>query len=108
MSVRIYQLARQLGLDNKKVIELLQAKGMNVTSPSSTIPNVYADEFVKEFNKPTEEVQKEAPVVQQSKPVDTQKEAPVKASVKAPGSEPSLGAAGSSGTGLGAVVQSVV
>ncbi len=91
MSVRIYQLARQLGLDNKKVIELLQAKGMNVTSPSSTIPNVYADEFVKEFNKPTEEVQKEAPVVQQSKPVDTQKEVPVKASVKAPEPLPVVG-----------------
>ena len=48
MSVRIYQLARQLGLDNKKVIELLQSKGMKVTSASSTIPNVYADEFIKE------------------------------------------------------------
>ena len=51
MSVRIYQLARQLNLDNKRVIELLQAKGMDVTSPSSTIPNVYADDFIKEMTE---------------------------------------------------------
>ena len=59
MSVRIYQLARQLNLENKKVIELLQKKGMNVKSPSSTIPNVYAEEFIKEFSgdKKTEQKQ---------------------------------------------------
>ncbi len=50
MSVRIYQLARQLNLDNKKVIELLQKRGIDVKSPSSTIPNVYAEEFVKDFS----------------------------------------------------------
>lgn len=84
MSVRIYQLARQLGLDNKKVIELLQAKGMDVKSPSSTIPNVYADEFVKEFGQKTPEpVQKEEPVA--PKPESTvvpEKKTP--APVKAP------------------------
>lgn len=49
MSVRIYQLARQLNIDNKQVMDLLKKKGMDVKSPSSTIPNVYAEEFLKEF-----------------------------------------------------------
>ena len=49
MSVRIYQLARQLNMENKKVLELLQKRGMDVKSPSSTIPNLYAEEFLKEF-----------------------------------------------------------
>ena len=89
MSVRIYQLARQLGLDNKKVIELLQAKGMDVKSPSSTIPNVYADEFVKEFGKKAPEpVQKEEPVApkatSKAKPAAAPEKAPIEPSVKAP------------------------
>ncbi len=48
MSVRIYQLAKQLNLENKKVIELLRKKGLDITSPSSTIPNIYAEEFIRE------------------------------------------------------------
>lgn len=51
MSVRIYQLARQLDMDSKKVIRLLQERGLEVKSPSSTIPNIYADEFLKEFQQ---------------------------------------------------------
>ena len=86
MSVRIYQLARQLGLDNKKVIELLQAKGMDVKSPSSTIPNVYADEFVKEFGKKAPApVQKEEPVAPKPAPKPEPTVVPEKkASVPAP------------------------
>lgn len=64
MSVRIYQLARQLNLENKKVIELLKQKGIEVKSPSSTIPNVYAEEFIKEFGVNNEP---------QEKPVDNKK-----------------------------------
>jgi len=74
MSVRIYQLARQLNIDNKKVIELLKQKGMDVKSPSSTIPNVYAEEFLKEFQAKTGRVEssevKKAPLpeVEEIKP----------------------------------------
>lgn len=50
MSVRIYQLAKQLGLDNRKVIELLCARGLDVTSPSNTIPTIYADALIEELN----------------------------------------------------------
>lgn len=54
MSVRIYQLARQLNMENKEVLELLQKRGMDVKSPSSTIPNLYAEEFLKEFKGQTQ------------------------------------------------------
>lgn len=51
MSVRIYQLARQLNLDNKSVIELLKQRGLEIKSPSSTIPNIYAEEFIRDYQK---------------------------------------------------------
>lgn len=50
MSVRIYQLAKQLGLENREVIQLLCARGLDVKSPSNTIPTIYADAFIEEIN----------------------------------------------------------
>ncbi|MDR1665846.1 MAG: translation initiation factor IF-2 [Puniceicoccales bacterium] len=50
MSVRVYQLAKELGLENKEVIERLRQKGLSVSSPSSTIPNLYAEEFIRDYN----------------------------------------------------------
>ncbi len=52
MSVRVYQLAKQLGLENKRVIELLCARGLNVSSPSNTIPTIYADALIEELKVP--------------------------------------------------------
>ncbi|OHE71947.1 MAG: hypothetical protein A2007_00205 [Verrucomicrobia bacterium GWC2_42_7] len=49
MSVRIYQIAKQLNLENKAVIELLQGRGLSVESPSNTIPNIYAESFIEEY-----------------------------------------------------------
>ena len=49
MSVRIYQLARQLNLENKELMEILRKQGLDVKSPSSTIPNIYAENFIKEY-----------------------------------------------------------
>ena len=63
MSVRIYQLARQLNMENKQVLELLQKRGMDVKSPSSTIPNLYAEEFLKEFQNQGQK-NSEEPVVE--------------------------------------------
>lgn len=62
MSVRIYQLARQLNMENKKVLELLQKRGMDVKSPSSTIPNLYAEEFLKEMQGQMQKDSKESVV----------------------------------------------
>jgi translation initiation factor IF-2 len=49
MSVRVYQLAKQLGLESGEVIELLRARGLSVTGPSNTIPTIYADALVDEL-----------------------------------------------------------
>ncbi|MDR3144506.1 MAG: translation initiation factor IF-2 [Puniceicoccales bacterium] len=49
MSVRVYQLAKQLGLDNKRVIQLLRERGLDVTGPSNTIPSIYADALIEEI-----------------------------------------------------------
>lgn len=51
MSVRIYQLSKELGMENKDVIALLQERGLDVKSPSNTIPNIYAESFIEEFKK---------------------------------------------------------
>lgn len=51
MSVRIYQLSKELDMTNKEIITLLQARGLDVSSPSNTIPNIYAESFREEFKK---------------------------------------------------------
>ncbi|MDR2737863.1 MAG: translation initiation factor IF-2 [Puniceicoccales bacterium] len=49
MSVRVYQLAKQLGLESKHVIQLLRERGLDVSSPSNTIPSIYADALIEEI-----------------------------------------------------------
>ncbi len=78
MSVRIYQLARQLNMENKKVLELLQKRGMDVKSPSSTIPNLYAEEFLKEFQNHGQKASEEPITEKKSeKKLSVEKPAPV-------------------------------
>lgn len=49
MSVRIYQLSKQLNMENKQLIALLQERGFKVESPSNTVANIYADALLEEF-----------------------------------------------------------
>ena len=49
MSVRIHQLSKEIGMENKKLIELLKSRGFEVKSASSTIDNISADAFREEF-----------------------------------------------------------
>jgi translation initiation factor IF-2 len=49
MSIRVYQLANDLNMDSKSVMALLHGRGLKVTSASSSIPNIYADELIKEL-----------------------------------------------------------
>jgi translation initiation factor IF-2 len=53
MSVRIYQLSKQLDMTNKDLIALLQERGLKVDSPSNTIPDIYADSLIDEFKPKT-------------------------------------------------------
>lgn len=49
MSVRIYQLSKQLNMENKQLIAILQERGFKVESPSNTVANIYADALIEEF-----------------------------------------------------------
>ena len=51
MSVRIHQLSKDIGMENKKLIELLKSRGFEVKSASSTIDNISAAALRDEFPK---------------------------------------------------------
>ena len=51
MSVRIHQLSKDIGMENKELIELLKSRGFEVKSASSTIDNISADALRDEFAK---------------------------------------------------------
>ena len=56
MSVRIYQLAKELQKDSKEVLELLKSRGFAVSTVSSTISNIDAEAFLEEFAPRKKEV----------------------------------------------------
>ncbi|MCD8483060.1 MAG: translation initiation factor IF-2 N-terminal domain-containing protein [Verrucomicrobia bacterium] len=49
MSVRIYQLSKEIGMDNADLITLLRDRGYEVKSASSTIDNISAESLREEF-----------------------------------------------------------
>jgi len=52
MSIRIHELAKKIGMDNKQLLALLRERNFDVKSVSSTIDNISADALVQEFQKP--------------------------------------------------------
>jgi len=54
MSIRIHELAKKIGMDNKQLLQLLQGRNFDVKSVSSSIDNISADALVEEFAKPAE------------------------------------------------------
>jgi translation initiation factor IF-2 len=65
MSVRIHQLSKQIGMENKELIELLKSRGYEVKSASSTVDNISAASLVEEFGPKETEAE---PVQEESKP----------------------------------------
>ncbi|MDR1435191.1 MAG: translation initiation factor IF-2 [Puniceicoccales bacterium] len=58
MSVRVYQLAKDLGMESREIMQLLHKRGLKVTSASSSIPNIYATALIEELkNIPGETIQ---------------------------------------------------
>ncbi len=55
MSVRIHQLSKRIGIENKELLTLLQERGYSVTSASSSIDNISAESLVDEFSRKTDE-----------------------------------------------------
>ena len=66
MSVRIYQLSKQVGMTNSELIELLKERGHEVKTASSTVDNISAESLVEEFGERVEKAPEpetvEAPV----------------------------------------------
>ncbi|HSH08935.1 MAG TPA: translation initiation factor IF-2 N-terminal domain-containing protein, partial [Oceanipulchritudo sp.] len=67
MSVRIYQLSKEIGMDNADLIALLKERGFEVKSASSTVDNINAEALREEFGPKPEEApaaeEQPAPVV---------------------------------------------
>jgi translation initiation factor IF-2 len=49
MSIRIHELARKIGMDNKELLALLKERKFDVKSVSSTIDNISAEALSQEF-----------------------------------------------------------
>lgn len=51
MSVRVYQLSKEIGMENQQLIEILRARNYDIKSASSTIDNISAESIREEFGK---------------------------------------------------------
>ncbi len=51
MSIRIYELSKKIGMENKELITLLNKRGHEVKSASSTVDNISADSLIEEYQK---------------------------------------------------------
>lgn len=69
MSVRIHQLSKDLGMENKELLELLKSRGYEVKSASSTVDNISADALREEF---AGAAAPEAPAAEADTGVDTE------------------------------------
>ena len=49
MSVRIYQLSKEIGMENTELLDLLRERGFQVKSASSTVDNISAESLKEEF-----------------------------------------------------------
>jgi len=49
MSVRIYQLSKEIGMENAELLDILRERGFQVKSASSTIDNISAESIKEEF-----------------------------------------------------------
>ncbi len=49
MSIRIHELARKIGMDNKELLALLKQRKFDVKSVSSTVDNISAEALEAEF-----------------------------------------------------------
>ena len=52
MSIRIHELAKKIGMENKELLSLLKERNFDVKTASSTIDNISADALMEEFATP--------------------------------------------------------
>lgn len=70
MSIRIHELAKKIGMDNKSLLALLKERNFDVKTASSTIDNISAEALEEEFAKPEPEAapEPETPAVAPAPP----------------------------------------
>lgn len=61
MSVRIYELSKDLGMTNAELIALLRDRGYQIKSASSTVDNISAESLRSEYTTASETTPKEDP-----------------------------------------------
>lgn len=81
MSVRIYQLAKELDMDNQVLMAVLKERGYQIKSPSSTVDNISADSLREEF---TQKSVSAPPLPEGTPPPAPQQQAPHRAALPAP------------------------
>jgi translation initiation factor IF-2 len=52
MSIRIHELAKKIGMDNKELLSILKERKFDVKSVSSTIDNISAEALIQELSRP--------------------------------------------------------
>ncbi len=81
MSVRIYQLSKEIGMDNTELLDLLRERGFQVKSASSTVDNISAESLKEEFAKKSGgSAQSDSPEKGESKEAEEKPIAPPSAS----------------------------
>ena len=77
MSIRIHQLAKKIGMENKALLEMLQSRGFAVKSVSSTIDNISAESLVEELKPQEAETEVAEPEGVQTDPEPEKPKGPV-------------------------------
>jgi len=68
MSVRVHAIAKEVNKSSKELIEILTARGYDITSASASIDNITAQSIIDEFavEKPIEAQEESKPKVAES------------------------------------------
>ncbi|MDX2111753.1 MAG: translation initiation factor IF-2 [Verrucomicrobiota bacterium] len=65
MSVRVYQLSKEIGMENSQLMEILKTRGHDIKSASSTVDNISAASLREEFGVKAVSDTTEAPAVRE-------------------------------------------
>lgn len=84
MSVRIYQLSKDIGMENAELIKLLRKRGYEVKSASSTVDNISAESLREEFAPVPEGKEAEAAAEESAVPAEKEEEPEKAEAAKAP------------------------
>ena len=86
MSLRIHQIAKQIGMENKELLALLKERGYAVKSVASSIDNITAESLIQELGPASAE--EEATASDEAAPAEPEAEGPAEAPAGGGGAPP--------------------